>query len=148
MNLQTTIFDVRTKGGWTQDEFAEKLHVTRQAVSRWENGETTPTVGTLRAIAELFQVDMNELLGVCQSCAMKLTDINEMGTGKDDGVDQDYCVHCFKNGKFTANTIEEAVEGNLPFLNEFNAENDTNFTEAQARDVLRAHLKTLKRWRR
>ena len=41
METKNVIFELRTKSGLSQDELAEKVFVTRQAVSRWENGETT-----------------------------------------------------------------------------------------------------------
>ena len=42
MNTKEVIYELRTKNGMSQDELSEKLFVTRQAVSRWENGETIP----------------------------------------------------------------------------------------------------------
>ena len=42
METKNVLFELRTKRGFTQDELAEKIHVTRQAVSRWETGETVP----------------------------------------------------------------------------------------------------------
>ena len=42
METKDIILELRTKNGLSQDELAEKLYVTRQAVSRWENGETVP----------------------------------------------------------------------------------------------------------
>lgn len=42
METKDIILELRTKKGMSQDELAEKVFVTRQAVSRWENGETTP----------------------------------------------------------------------------------------------------------
>ena len=47
MNTQNVIYQLRTKSGLSQDELAEKAFVTRQAVSRWENGETVPNTETL-----------------------------------------------------------------------------------------------------
>lgn len=63
MNTGEIIKEIRTKNGLTQDELAEKLFVTRQAVSRWENGETFPNTETLKAISELFDISVNTLLG-------------------------------------------------------------------------------------
>ena len=42
MNTKDVIYGLRTKQGLSQDELAEKVFVTRQAVSRWETGETVP----------------------------------------------------------------------------------------------------------
>ena len=47
METKDVIRELRTKAGLSQDELAEKLFVTRQAVSRWENGETVPNTETL-----------------------------------------------------------------------------------------------------
>src|SRR5438093_4841787 len=47
---------------WTQLELAEQLHVTHQAVSRWETGESFPDVVILYSIAQLFGVRVDELL--------------------------------------------------------------------------------------
>ena len=47
METKDIILELRTKKGMSQSELAEKLMVTRQAVSRWENGETIPNTETL-----------------------------------------------------------------------------------------------------
>ena len=44
METKDIILELRTQKGMSQDDLAEKVFVTRQAVSRWENGETTPNV--------------------------------------------------------------------------------------------------------
>ena len=48
METKNVIYELRTGKGMSQDELAEKLFVTRQAVSRWENGETVPNTETLK----------------------------------------------------------------------------------------------------
>lgn len=53
---------LRQKQGLTQEELAEKLFVTRQAVSRWETGETTPNADILLRLSMLFGVSVNALL--------------------------------------------------------------------------------------
>lgn len=58
-NLANKILEIRKKNGLTQDEFAAKLFVTRQAISRWETGETTPSIDTIEKIIEIFNVDGN-----------------------------------------------------------------------------------------
>ena len=49
MDTKEVLFELRTKKGLSQDELAEKVFVTRQAVSRWENGETVPNTESLKA---------------------------------------------------------------------------------------------------
>ncbi len=53
---------LRTERGWRQDDLAEKLHVTRQAVSNWENGKTYVSVDYLNACAGIFDVSLDELV--------------------------------------------------------------------------------------
>ena len=50
METKDIILELRNKAGLSQDELAEKVYVTRQAVSRWENGETTPNTETLKLL--------------------------------------------------------------------------------------------------
>lgn len=54
MKTKDVILSLRTKAGLSQDELAEKLFVTRQAVSRWEMGETVPNTETLKLLSKLF----------------------------------------------------------------------------------------------
>lgn len=63
METKNIIFDLRTKSGLSQDELAQKVFVTRQAVSRWENGDTVPNTETLKLLSKLFDVSINTLLG-------------------------------------------------------------------------------------
>ena len=79
MDTKDVILKLRTKNGLSQDELAEKLYVTRQAVSRWENGETIPNTETLKLLSKFFDVSINTLLGTprkltCQCCGMPLDD--------------------------------------------------------------------------
>ena len=53
METKTTIYELRTKMGLSQEDVAEKVFVTRQAVSRWENGDTLPNIDTLKLLSEL-----------------------------------------------------------------------------------------------
>ena len=54
MKTKDVILELRMKRGLSQDELAEKLFVTRQAVSRWEMGETVPNTETLKLLSKLF----------------------------------------------------------------------------------------------
>lgn len=62
MNSAEIIKKLRQSNGLTQDEMAEKLFVTRQAVSRWENDETLPNIDTLRIISRIFDIPINNLV--------------------------------------------------------------------------------------
>ena len=78
MEFKDVFKDLRKKAGLSQNDAAEKLFVTRQAVSRWERGETIPEVETLRAASRLFGESIKALLGYptdlqCQSCGMPIT---------------------------------------------------------------------------
>ena len=61
-DISKRIKELRTAAGLTQDELAEKLFVTRQAVSGWENHKTRPDIETLEKLAALFGMDIMELL--------------------------------------------------------------------------------------
>ena len=63
METKNIILELRTKKGISQEELAEKVFVTRQAVSRWETGETVPNIETLKLLSKLFDVSINTLLG-------------------------------------------------------------------------------------
>ena len=62
MNLSERLEDLRKQHDLTQDQLAEKLMVTRQAISRWERGLAYPTVDNLKALAQLYQVSLDALL--------------------------------------------------------------------------------------
>ena len=61
METKQIIYELRTKQGLSQDELAEKVYVTRQAVSRWENGDTIPNTETLKLLSKIFDVSINTL---------------------------------------------------------------------------------------
>ena len=113
METKEVLFDLRTKKGLTQDELAEKVFVTRQAVSRWENGETVPNTDTLRLLSKLFDVSINTLLGeprrlVCQCCGMPLDD-ELIGRDKDGSLNEDYCKWCYADGEYTYSDMDEQI---------------------------------------
>ena len=79
MDTKEILLKLRTTNGLSQDQLAEKVHVTRQAVSRWETGETVPNTETLKLLSKLFDVSINTLLGsprqlIRQCCGMPLED--------------------------------------------------------------------------
>ena len=62
MEPKEILLELRTKHELSQEQLAEKVHVTRQAVSRWETGETVPNTETLKLLSKLFDVSINTLL--------------------------------------------------------------------------------------
>ena len=71
MEIWKILKTLREKHNLTQDQLAERVMVTRQAVSRWENGETQPNTDTLKLLSKEFGISINTLLGsprqlICQ----------------------------------------------------------------------------------
>lgn len=154
MSISKKILDIRKANHLSQDEFANKLFVTRQAVSRWENSETTPTVPMLEYICKTFKVDANTLFGmeeapICQSCGVVMIKASVLGENKDESINDDFCNYCFVKGEFSPEkTPDEMVEAMMPYLDEYNAQSGNNYTEEEARVVLKEYLLTLKRWKK
>lgn len=151
METNQIILQLRKQLGLSQDEFAEKLFVTRQAVSRWETGETVPGTDSLKLMGKTFGVSVDYLLGhpseICQSCAVPLND-KTRGTNADGSLSNDYCEFCFANGDFAQNlTLPQMAEHNLRDLDEWNQASGSDFSAEQAREMLLRFLSTLKRWR-
>ena len=107
MGTRDIIFELRNKAGLSHDELAEKVFVTRQAVSRWKNGITTPNTETLKLLSKLFDVSINTLLGsprqmICQCCGMPLEDSN-ISKEKDGFFNEDYCKWCYADREYHQN---------------------------------------------
>lgn len=60
--LSEKIYTLRRKSGLSQEQLAEKIGVSRQAISKWEGGLSTPELDKLKALSEYFQVTMDELI--------------------------------------------------------------------------------------
>lgn len=151
METKDAILELRKRANMSQDEFAATLYVTRQAVSRWENGETIPNTDTLKLMAKTFDISVDQLLGypagLCQSCGMVLEHDSDKGTKQDGSKSEEFCAFCFQHGKFTQNiSIEELIELNLRDLDEWNKANGLQLTKQEARKQLEEFLPTLKRW--
>ena len=124
MQTKDIILELRTKKGLSQDELAEKVFVTRQAVSRWENGETTPNTETLKLLSELFDVSINTLLGspsllVCQCCGMSIEEDN-ISKEADGMLNEEYCKWCYADGDFTMDFWKQYIRiGGKEMFEEF-----------------------------
>ena len=146
MNSKDILFELRTKNGLSQDELAEKVFVTRQAVSRWENGETVPSTDTLKLLSKLFNVSINTLLGaprqlICQCCGMPLEDA-VIGRDKDGSLNEDYCKWCYADGTYTYSNMDDLIDVCVKHMV------SENFSEEQARAYLIQTLPTLDYWKR
>ena len=62
MNIGDKICKLRQKNGWSQDELAEKLSVSRQSISKWESGKVLPDSNKIILLSELFSVTADFLL--------------------------------------------------------------------------------------
>ena len=62
MNLPIKLASLRKQNGLTQLELAEKLNVSRQAISRWEVGTAVPSTDNLRVLSNLYGVSVDYLL--------------------------------------------------------------------------------------
>ena len=114
METKKIILKLRTERGMSQDDLADKVMVTRQAVSRWENGDTVPNIDTLRLLSKEFDVSINTLLGeprklICQCCGMPIDD-SILGRDKDGTLNEEYCKWCYADGTYTYNDMDELID--------------------------------------
>lgn len=146
MDTKNVILELRTKMGLSQDELAQKVFVTRQAVSRWENGDTIPNTETLKLLSKLFGVSINTLLGspnrlICQCCGMPLDD-NIISREKDGALNEEYCKWCYADGEYMYSDMDELVDICVK-----NMTDDTHSPE-HVRSYLYKTLPKLNYWRR
>lgn len=145
METKDVILSLRTQKGISQEALADAVYVTRQAVSRWENGDTVPNTDTLKLLSGYFDVSINTLLGsprklVCQCCGMPLEDEN-ISREPGGAFNEDYCKWCYADGRFTYPTMDSLVD----FLVEHFA--GEAFPPDQARAYYRETLGRLDHWR-
>ena len=62
MEFNNKLYELRKQKGFSQEELANRLNVSRQTVSKWEVGESTPDMEKLIAISDLFGVSLDELV--------------------------------------------------------------------------------------
>lgn len=145
MEAKDVLRSLRKERGLSQEELAEKIFVTRQAVSRWETGETLPTPETLQLLSALYDVSINTLLGsplklVCQCCGMPLED-SVLSREPDGSLNEEYCKWCYTEGKFAYSSLEELLD----FLE--GTMSNESWTPEQVRTYLQGCLPQLKHWK-
>lgn len=62
MEFNNKLYELRKQKGLSQEELANRLNVSRQTISKWEVGESTPDMEKLAAISELFDISLDELV--------------------------------------------------------------------------------------
>ena len=146
METKNIILELRTQRGMSQDALAEKLMVTRQAVSRWENGETVPNTETLKLLSKEFDVSINTLLGaprklICQCCGMPLEEDGILGRDGDGTLNENYCKWCYADGTYMYSDMDELID--VCVRNMVNE----NISEEQARSYMKDLLPQLDYWK-
>ena len=146
MGTKEILRKLREEHGFSQDQLAERVMVTRQAVSRWETGETQPNTDTLKLLSKVYNVSINTLLGsprqlVCQCCGMPLDD-SIISREKDKTLNEDYCQWCYADGTYTYSNMDDLIEVCIPNMVK------QGFTEEQARAYMKQVLPTLDYWKR
>ena len=122
MQTAEILKSIREKNKLTQDQMADRVMVSRQAVSRWENGETQPNTDTLKILSKEFSISINTLLGsprqlICQCCGMPLNEDDVISREPDGSFNEDYCKWCYADGKFAYQSKDALIDfliGHMP----------------------------------
>ena len=146
MDTKDILLQLRVQKGLSQEQVAEQVFVTRQAVSRWETGETTPNTQTLQLLSRLYDVSINTLLGspqtlICQCCGMPLED-PVISREPDGAFNEEYCKWCYAGGTFQYTSPEQLID----FCVEHMA------SDAWPKEQVRAHMEAvvpgLRHWKK
>ena len=146
METKEVLRDLRIKTGLSQEELAERVYVTRQAVSRWETGETVPNTETLKLLSGLYDVSINTLLGSprklsCQCCGMPLDD-SIVSREKDGSANDDYCKWCYSDGVYMYSNMDDLIEVCVKHMA------SPEHSEEEVREYLKMRLPQLDYWKR
>lgn len=147
MLTKDILLNLRKSLNLSQQEFADTLSLTRQAVSRWETGETHPNIETLKLMSKEFNISINTLLGsprdlMCQCCGMPLTDDRFISKESDNSYNEDYCKWCYTDGHMVYKTMDELLDFLIPFMaKQYNLDND------ELKEHLTAQLSKLEHWK-
>lgn len=145
METKDVIKNLRENKGISQEELAKELYVTRQAVSRWETGETIPNTETLKLLSKYFNVSINTLLGspnklICQCCGMPLDD-SLMSKEENGDFNEEYCMWCYDKGKFTYHNMDDLIKVCIPHMV------SEQFSEEQVISYMKNMLPNLNYWK-
>lgn len=77
MEIEKKLREAREASGLTQEQVAEKVMVTRQTISNWENGKSLPDIASIMNLSDLYHISLDELLKEDQRVKMKIeNDVN------------------------------------------------------------------------
>lgn len=146
MKASEILKTLREKRGLTQEQLAARVLVTRQAVSRWETGETQPSTETLKLLSRELDASINTLLGaprqlICQCCGMPLAEDALLSREPDGSFNEDYCKWCYSGGVFAyteKDTLLDYLIAHMP--------NPENTPEEARRAQYDAYLSQLRHW--
>ena len=147
MEVPEILKKLREKNNLTQEEMASRVNVTRQAVSRWETGETQPNPEMLKVLSREFDVSINTLLGsprqlYCQCCGMPLNEDSMISREPDNSFNEDYCKWCYSDGEFLYKTIDSLLDFLVKHM-----PNPQNLSDSERRQSFEDHLLQLKHWK-
>lgn len=147
MEVQEILKNLREKHDLTQEQLAERVMVTRQAVSRWETGETQPNIDTLKLLSREFDVSINTLLGsprtlICQCCGMPLSEDSLISREKDGSFNEDYCKWCYTDGEFVYHSKESLLDFLVSHM-----PNPENLSDDERRRSFDSYLSGLMHWK-
>ncbi len=115
MSTAQILKDIREKQSLTQEQMAQRLMVTPQAISRWETGQTEPGIESLRLISRLFGLSINTLLGspqqlICQCCGMPLVEDGHISREPDGSFNEAYCTWCYTQGQYSYQHMDQLLD--------------------------------------
>lgn len=147
MEMKEKLKQLREGNHLTQEQMAQRLLVTRQAVSRWETGETQPNTETLKLLSKQFDVSINTLLGaprqlICQCCGMPLNEDSLISRERDGSFNEDYCKWCYADGAFVYPSKEALIDFLVAHM-----PNPENSGEEDRRARFDVYLSQLKHWK-
>ena len=148
MAIKDVLPQIRRDKGLTQEELAHRLYVTRQAVSRWETGETTPSIDMTKLLASVLDVPVVRLLDLpqepsCQCCGTPFSVPHlERGADADGTENPAYCKWCYDKGAFAYETMDDVIETSAPYLVQA-----TGMSLDEAVSFMGALLPTLDHWK-
>ncbi len=146
METKEILYDLRIKNGLSQEALAQKVFVTRQAVSRWETGETIPGTDTLKLLSELFGVSIDTLLGssrrkICQCCGMPLEE-DIISREKNGAPNEQYCKWCYADGEYIYSDLDDLIDVCVQHMR------SPEHSDEEVRRYLKETLPQLDYWKR